>query len=270
MRSSVPAELARFARDCYLLSCAASDHDRGSASGREWEKAVSSLLWRPGLHRRQIAGTLGIFGRGSASGADHELDGAAHGRGIGIWIEAKAGGSLSKEDVAVFRVKCDDLYAAAVVQERAQTFAERWWPILVCKQRAPLPVRRLCISQRILLCDPATLPLPTILKVASNPEADMHLSETLLSEAVRLLEPACASMQDRLRLSRDGRSLVQDVADIPTHQTVTETIFIQDELSADLLDHLERVAPARLERRADELASRLLPRPSRLPALAVI
>ena len=100
--------LASLAVDAFLLARYCSP-GHSPASGRAWQRAVSQLLWRPGFTRRQHAGVLGLFGRGSRSGARHEIDGVGQGPEIGAWIESKASITLDKSDVAVFHVKCFDL-----------------------------------------------------------------------------------------------------------------------------------------------------------------
>jgi hypothetical protein len=257
VRSTIPHEFARFCRDCFLLARVARPGENGQPQGRAWEQEVSSLLWRPGFNRRQHAGTLGLFGRGSASGAGHEIDGAGHGPDSGIWVEAKAGASIGNADVALFRFKCDDLYMANVRLDPTRTAAVRWWPVLVSSTPASDNVRRLCMASGIVLCDPAKLPLPTILRQAANPEADLHFSETLLAEAVRLFEPPCRSIQERWLVSEDGRKLEQAVAELPTAKAIADTIFIQDTLTADILDHMDLESPGSLDRIGAELAERL-------------
>lgn len=257
MRPRVSTELSGFCRDCFLLAREAKPGGDGQPDGRAWEREVNGLLWRPGIKRRQYAGTLGLFGRGAASGIDHELDGVGHGPRCGIWIEAKAASSIGKPDVAVFRLKCDDLYLDCVNFDPAGTAAGRWWPVLVSSGPSDEIVRRLCFATGIVLCDPTRLPLPTILKVAANPEADLELSETLLAEAVRLFEPACKSMQERWRLSADQRCVQRSIADLPTSRKTTEALFTQEALSSEILSYLESEYPGRLENRGRALAEML-------------
>lgn len=257
MTPPLPDEIVRFCRDCFLLARYATPGENGCPDGRAWEQAVSSLLWRPEFTRRQHAGTLGLFGAGSASGIDHELDGAGHGAATGVWIEAKARAVLGKADVALFDFKCRDLYIAAVRGNPGATAAVRWWPVLVSSEPAPDPVRRLCLAEGIVLCEPTRLPLPVVLRIAANPEADLHLTESLLGEAVRLFEPACRSMQERFVADASGRSLALSVGLYPTPSSLSDALFAQDELTADVLDYMELEAPGALEARADLVASRV-------------
>ena len=95
---------------------------------------MSQLLWRPGFTRRQHSGALGLFGHGSHSGAQHEIDGAGEGPETGAWIESKARTTLNKSDVAVFQLKCFDFYRAAASEYPEQTAGASWWPLLVSSE----------------------------------------------------------------------------------------------------------------------------------------
>lgn len=254
---ALPRALAGFCLDCFLLARYAPPGIPGPPEGRAWERAVSGLLWRPGIHRRQHAGTIGLFGGVSASGARHEIDGAGHGPAAGIWIEAKARSSVGKADVAVFDMKCADLYKAAVRHNPTTTRAARWWPLFVSSEPATEPVRRLCMTLGIVLCDPQRIPLPVLVRAAANPEADMHLPETLLAEALRLYGSPCRAMQERWIISHTDRTLMLDLDAELSPAALGDALFVQDELTGGLLDYFDVEAPGRLERRADELALRL-------------
>ena len=52
----------------------------------------------------------------------------AKGPDIGAWIESKARATLDKSDVAVFHLKCFDLYREAASEYPEQTAKARWWP----------------------------------------------------------------------------------------------------------------------------------------------
>lgn len=249
--------LSGFCRDCFLLARAARTEPDLQPPGRSWEQAVGSLLWRPGLNRRQHAGTFGLFGRGSASGSSHEIDAAGLGPSVGVWVEAKSKASVSRADIALFRLKCEDLYLAELRYNRERTASCRWWPVLVSSEPVSRSVRCLCAAHGIVLCDPNLLPLPVILKVAANPEADLHLREALLSEAVRLMEPACRSMQERWRLGASGAALELSLSAIPSPRSISDLLFVQRELSGDLLDYMDTEQPGELDRRGDALAARL-------------
>lgn len=254
---TIPPDLAGFCLDCFLLARYAPPGTAGRPDGRAWEQAVGSLLWRPGIHRRQHAGTIGLFGAGSASGAGHEIDGAGHGPSTGIWVEAKARSTVDKTDVAVFDMKCADLYKAAARHNPDATRSATWWPLVVSSEPVGEPVRRLCMSLGIVLCDPQRVPLPVLLRAAGNPDADMHLPETLLTETVRLFESPCRPMQERWSVSDCGRTLALALHEEPDAAALGDALYVQDELTGDLLDYFDIEAPGRLEDRAAHLALRL-------------
>ena len=243
--------LASLVMDAFLLARHCSP-GHSSASGRAWQHAVSQLLWRPGFTRRQHAGVLGLFGRGSRSGARHEIDGVGQGAEIGAWIESKARITLDKSDVAVFHVKCFDLYREAASEYPEQTDNARWWPLLVSSEPTGEAVRQMCCDLGIVVCDPQRLPLPALLFAASRPNADDYLSEVHLGELVRLAEAACAPMQQRWRLDIDKREVSLSLDNIDSTE-IADLLFLQDELTEDLLDAFDVHAPGFLEQRASHL-----------------
>ena len=246
--------LAALAVDAFLLARHCSP-GHSSASGRAWERAVSQLLWRPGLTRRQHPGVLGLFGQGSQSGARHEIDGAGQGVEIGVWIESKARTSLDKSDVAVFDLKCFDFYRASASEYPEQTAKARWWPLFVSSEPIGEAVRLICCDLGVVLCDPRRLPLPALLFAASRPNADDYLPETHLGELVRLAEAACAPMQQRWRLDIDRREVSLRLDNMDSTE-IADLLFLQDELTEDLLDVFEVHAPGVLDQRASALVER--------------
>ena len=96
--------------------------------GRTWERTVASLLCRPGFTRRQGPGNHSLFGLLSASGVQHEIDGAADGWRGSVIVECKATeGGISKADAALFNFKVMDFYQKKI----AVVSQDKWWPILV-------------------------------------------------------------------------------------------------------------------------------------------
>ena len=246
--------LAALAMDAFLLARYCSP-GHSPASGQAWERAASQLLWRPGFTRRQHAGVLGLFGRGSQSGARHEIDGAGQGPEIGAWIESKARTTLNKSDVAVFHLKCFDLYRAAASEYPEQTAQAKWWPLLVSSEPTGEAVRRICCDLGVVVCDPQRLPLPALLFAASRPNADDYLSETHLGELVRLAEAACVPMQQRWRLDIGDRAVSLRLDNMDSTE-IADLLFLQDELTEDFLDAFEVHAPGVLEQRALALVER--------------
>jgi hypothetical protein len=195
---------------------------------------------------------LGLFGRGSQSGARHEIDGAGQGHEVGAWIESKARTSLGKSDVAVFHLKCFDFYRAAAAEHPEQTARAGWWPLLVSSVPTGDSVRRICCDLGVVLCDPGRLPLPALMFAASRPNADDYLSETHLAELVRLAEVACAAMQQRWHVDPERRTVSISLDHLDSTE-IDDLLFLQDELTEDLLDAFDVNAPDVLGRRASVL-----------------
>lgn len=252
---SPPKFIGDLTLDAHLLARYGAPGE-SAPEGRAWEKAVSGLMFRPGLARRQHAGTLGLFGGSSASGAAHELDGAGVGCEVGVWIEAKARRRLDKADVAVFDLKCFDLYRGACLDHPDAVGKASWWPLFVSSEPVAEAVRRVCVDLRIGLCDPQRLPLANILRAAGKPAADSHLPEDLMGDFVRLAEPVVGPMQGRWRLDARWGEVRSSLASLGPRD-IGELLFLQDELSAELYDAFDVHCPGWLSRRAGDLADRL-------------
>jgi len=252
---AIPRQLAALAADAFLLArFGPPGSDR--PEGRAWERAASGLLLRPGLSRRQHAGVLGLFGRSSASGTRHELDGAGEGFEAGVWLEAKARQSLDKTDVATFLFKCLDLYAHAGHDDPTAVASGRWWPVLVSSEPVSESVRRSCAGWGVVLCDPAVVPLVTLFDTASQPPADMYLPEVRLSELVRLAKRSVEPMQARWRIDTDRHELSMRLGRADPRE-IGDLLYLQDELTSDLLDAFDKHAPDYLSRRGLALADRM-------------
>lgn len=251
----VPQPVASFTQEAFLLARYAGQHD-GRPEGRAWERAASSLLVRPGLVRRQHAGTLGLFGRGSASGAQHELDGAGQGDYAAIWLECKAREKLNKADVAVFAFKCLDLYREAAREQPEATAIASWWPILVSSEPTTESVRRSCIAMGVILCDPEWMPLPMLMRIASKPTADIWIDEVALSEFVRLAEPFVTSLQWRFRIDTQTNDLRWSLHE-PRAREIGDLLFCQQEITGNVFDAFDHDSPHHFERRGALLADRL-------------
>ena len=163
--------------------------------------------------------------------------------------------TLNKSDVAVFHLKCFDLYRAAASEYPDETSKARWWSLLVSSEPTGEAVRQICCDLGVVVCDPQRLPLPALLFAASRPNADDYLSETHLGELVRLAEAACAPMQQRWRLDIDGRAVILSLDNMDSTE-IADLLFLQEELTEDLLDAFEVHAPGVLDRRASALVER--------------
>lgn len=253
--TTIPQPVASLTQEAFLLARYAGRQGR-RPDGRAWERAASGLLVRPGLARRQHAGTLGLFGRGSASGTQHELDGAGQGDWAAVWLECKAREVLQKADVAVFAFKCLDLYRQAAREHPKATANASWWPILVSSEPTTESVRRSCIAMGVVLCEPEWMPLPMLMRIAGKPMADMWIDEASLSEFVRLAEPLVAPLQTRFRIDTEGNDLRWSLIE-PTARDIGDLLFCQQELTGDVFDAFDHESPGYFERRCALLTDRL-------------
>ena len=243
-----PKLLTDFVLEAWLVARFAPRLDVG-LDGRAWERNVAGLLYRPGLTRRQGPGSLSLFGGSSLSGVSHEIDGAASCRDGSAIVECKATGSgITKGDAAIFHFKVMDFYKRNI----AGASRERWWPFMCGTLPTAMPARAAALSLGLLVCDPARLPLPVLLRAAGQPSADMHLPEKLLQELVRVGEHALWPLQDRWRYRAEARELVFEPYRW-NDGAIEELLWLEDELSAQLLELFEKRRAGFLEAMAEKL-----------------
>ena len=246
------AFLADITLDAHLLAKHAASVSGSLPDGRAWEKVIGQLLCRPGLACRQYAGLTTLFGVNSASHCPHELDGAASGWRGRVILEAKSkNGGITKADVAVFRLKMFDYYYAQL----PMAANEPWWQLMVSAATVPNNVRRLCVQEGVILTDPVHLPIPVLLQIASKPVADQFLDNVKLAEIVRLAERVCEPLRNRWSLEDDGslnfRARRWRVAEMD------DLLWLQEELTGDVMDLYDTFRPGKLEMRIEQLTARL-------------
>lgn len=240
--------LAGMTLDAYLVSRFRSP---GSAGGRKWERAVGELLWRPGLSRRQFAGSLSLFGMGSASGCKHELDAAGTGWQGCLIVEAKAKDcGIDKSDLAVFNLKTFDYYSGNL--EAAD--GDNWWRVLVSATEVKDNIRLVAAQLGIILCDPALMPLPVLVRAAGRQSSDQYLDEALIQEMLRLGEPAIMPMQKRWTIDNDELRFKPGLFN---ESDLRDLIWLQRELTTEVLDMYDTYRPGKLEALAEPLVGRL-------------
>ena len=241
--------LAEFTLDAWLVAKFAPQSGGAILDGRTWERTVSGLLYRPGFTRRQGPGCLTLFGSPSASGVNHEIDGAADGWRGTVIVESKAiAGGISKGDVALFHYKVMDYYQKKI----ATASAENWWPTLCSATPSSMPARAAAISLGVLVSDPGRLPLPVLVRAASRPAADMYLPEAQLQEVVRLGERALQPVQERWSY----RAETGEISFNPRRWTdadISDALWLEDELSECLIGLYDKHRPGMLENRAKHL-----------------
>jgi len=241
--------LADFALDVWLMA-RYSEQLRGEPfDGEAWQRAIAGLLYRPAFTRRQGPGSVTLLGLTSASGVPHEIDGAADGwRGCFILECKTTAGGISKADAALFHFKVMDFYQL----DLKTAGSERWWRFLCSTTPTPPAARGAATSLGLLICDPERLPLPVLVRAASQPAADIYLPETLLQEIVWLGERALCPLQERWRY-RAGSGEISFQAAHWKNGEIQDLLWLEDELSGYLLDVYERHRPGALERRAMSL-----------------
>ena len=240
-------ELASLCLDTTLL--AQRGDGEAVPGGRPWERAVAGLLRRPGMRVVQQAGLHTLWGLRSASGAPHELDGAGDGVGRAYLLEAKATDALDKGDVAGFELKVTDFYFARFREVSQQS----WWPVFACATTPSDSIRRICASRSIVLCDPARLPLPVLYHHALHPKSETALPELLTRELRRLAPRALQPLQRRFRPDLPAGELRLRPAPYSVDE-LDDLLYLQEELTDEVLARYDRLAPGRLEARAARLA----------------
>lgn len=238
--------LAELTFEAWLLARAANDQPGSLVDGRIWERTVADFLRRPRFIRRQRAGESTLFGHPPASGVRHELDACASDwAGNVVILECKSQRrGVTKAEAALFHEKTLDFYCAYPHNDRQ----EHWWRLIVSS--VPVSddaVRAFCIQLGLILCDPGRLPLPMIVKIASRPNADMHLREMLLQEVVRMGEPALQSMQDRWVYDPVTRNIQFRPQVLKDAGEIRDLLFLQDELGQDIHDLYKNHRPSILE-----------------------
>jgi hypothetical protein len=239
---------AAFCRDAWLM-CAHSTIDGAHPCGRAWEVAVGGLLAQPGLEQRQGPGRGTLFGQTSWSGCAHELDGAGRGWRDALLVECKSQlHGVTKEDVAVFDLKTFDFYRSEL-PGNADRF---WWRFIVSATSVSEPIRRLCVSLGITLCDPDFLPLPYLMWLATKTEVDVVIPDTMLQEILRLGERATCTMQRRWRYDVEIDGLIHKLDGLNASE-ISDVLFMQSEMSEAILDLHDRSCPGIFESRASWL-----------------
>ena len=198
----------------------------------------------------QRAGLTTLFGLRAASGTAHELDAAGGADARAYLVECKAGWAVTKADLAVFELKVTDFYFA-----RAEMVAgHAWWPILVCAAPVSDSLRRLAAARAVILCDPDRLALPVLYHHVTHPASAARLPRALVCEMRALGPRALACLQRRYRF--DART--GELALRPRPYTAAQLdalLWLQDELTDEVLARYDHLAPGRLERRAERLGA---------------
>jgi hypothetical protein len=242
--------LAKIALDLWLLT--QRPDGGGLPDGHQFQHAVADALRRPGINSVQRAGLHTLWCATSASGVGHEIDAAARAKAQAYLVEAKATNGISKADLAVFELKVTDYYFRCW-----RTVAEHaWYPLLVAAGSVSNASRRLAVHRAITLCDHARLPLPVLFHHASHPSTRNQLPEDLCTEMTRLAPRALACLQERYMPCTQYNGVILRPSSY-TPDEIDDLLYVQDELTDNILDRYDRLAPGRLEARAMRLQRRI-------------
>ena len=250
---TTPEWLTLYAEAMYLLARFRPSVPAGWRAGRWWEQTALAAMKVTGAHACQGPGNLTLFGRGSASGVSHETDGAGAGRGWTLMHEAKAysGRGPSKEELLCFDRKSFDLFV-----ERRRAGEEGYhWRAFVSAGPIGDDLRRYCYLYGVVAIDPELLPLPVLLRMAARPNADLYFEDRILGELVRLGEAACGPFEARY-VPEGRRRLCLDLGGMMTAADLNDLLWLQREVTADLLEFVDREWPGYFEERAAEIAGR--------------
>lgn len=167
-------------------------------------------------------------------------------------MEAKArSDGLTKADVAVFDLKTRDYYVAAL----PGAAPDRWWRLLVSAGPVAPDLRRLCATLAVIVVEPDVLPLPVLAWIAGRPSADGFFREALLREVLDVAGRASSSIQERW--VPDGAGGIRYDATRWSPDKLGDLVWLQEELSGEVLDLYDTQAPGRLRGRSDGLTARL-------------
>ena len=242
-----------FVEAAYLLARFHPPALVGTAGGRQWERWAASTLGASGAWIRQGPGRLTLFGTKSASGLGHELDGGAARGSTTLILEAKAYSDHgpSKEDLMYFDRKTFDLFIA-----RRRT-GERGphYRVLASTQAMEPAFRKYSFLYGIIAVEPDVLPIPLLLQMAGRPVARRFFQGGLLADFLCLGTVACGPLESRF--VPDGPHHLRFDISMLLNQDLDDLLWLQQELSADVLELVDQERPGHFEGRADQLLDTL-------------
>lgn len=246
----------RLSRICEALYVLTRFHPPALSSwlrGRTWERWAAQTLGAAGAWITQTPGSLTMFGARPASGLRHEIDG---GGACGSWtvaLEAKAYGDRgpSKSDVCIFDRKTFDLY----VSRRRSNELGPHYRVMVSTQPFDAAVIKYCYLYGIVFVDPNLIPLPLLLRIASRPMAGSYFQDGILSELVRLAEPACGPLENRF--VPDGPHQLRFDTRVFSDRELSDLLWVHRTMTSELLETIDIEAPGFYEKRAEELVDSL-------------
>jgi len=100
------------------------------------------------------------------------------------------------------------------------------------------------------------MPLSMLLRMASRPSADLFVDEAILSEFVRLAEPVVTPLQTRWRIDMETSEIRWSLQE-PTAKEIGDLLFLQHQMTEDVLDGMELRGSMAFERLGTKLADRM-------------
>jgi hypothetical protein len=245
--------LAACCEAVYLLARFHPPALRGVSGGRSWERWASQTLKVAGAWIRQGPGHLTLFGEGAASGLRHELDGCGACGSATVLVEAKAYGNHgpSKEDLMFLDRKTFDLYVA----RRRAGEAGPHYRVIASTHAIDRSLRKYCCLYSIVAVDPILIPLPVLVRMAIRPAAGQFFQKTMLAEFVRLGRWACGPLESRY--VPDGPHHLRFDINVLPEEELEDLLWLQEEITADLLELVDVEKPGYFEEQADLLLQQL-------------
>ncbi|MBM4432562.1 MAG: hypothetical protein FJ025_00995 [Chloroflexi bacterium] len=194
---------------------------------------------------------LQLFGMASASGARHELDGAAGALHTTILTEAKhLQQGITKDDICVFDRKTFDYYIALVRRHVAGVH----YRVLSSATPVDALLRKYAFLFGITLVEPSICPLPILLSVTEKADCDEVFPEGLIGQFLGLASHASAALEQRY--VQEGRYLRFDTR-VMGEDELDDLEFLHKEFSECWLDFIDRNRPNYYEQKAEELFTRI-------------
>ena len=223
----LPDLLCRFATDAHILAKYGEPPD-----GRVFEAALVEVAHFAGARIIQGPGSLSLFGTPATSKSRHELDLAMIAPGMVAIAEAKdRKNGVGKNDVMVFIQKSFDYYLSRIAERRHGPT----WRFLVSATPIGHELCVYCIQQGVIVVDPTFIPIPSLLRFISKPEAEDLFNDTELAEAARLFEPACRPLEQVFSLQNNQLHL-----DLERFfgREASDAQWLADQMTSDILEHL--------------------------------
>jgi hypothetical protein len=208
------------------------------------------------IQLRSQPGSKTLFGCPSASGLRHEVDVglvAMEGR---LFLELKAySEDIPKNEVMIFNEKSLDYFLSFVLYRDFKPF----YRILVSHTPISPEVRKFCYLWKIITVDPDLLPIPTILRVITNDDADEYFDDLTIREGERILSPLVKPLDGLLKLCtiENKEVMLMDIKSILTTSELDDAVEAHEELSDVILKIVEDNNPGYFENLAYKFTDKI-------------